>query len=120
MILMGFERGDMAEIKPFLDEDVYASFAEVVEAREKQGLTIEATFVGIREMALEDATFDEASGIGEVSVRFIGEMTSVVRDNAGEIVEGDETKIKRQKDVWTFARKMGSDDPNWQLVATGE
>jgi len=120
MILMGFERGDMAEIKPFLDDDVYASFAEVVEAREKQGLTIEATFVGIREMALDDATFDEASGIGEVSVRFIGEMTSVVRDNAGEIVEGDETKIKRQKDVWTFARKMGSDDPNWQLVATGE
>ena len=120
MILMGFERGDMAEIKPFLDDDVYASFAEVVEQREKQGLTVKAEFVGIREMSLADATFDDATGIGEVSVKFIGEMTSVVRDNAGEIVEGDEKKIKRQKDVWTFARKMGSDDPNWQLVATGE
>lgn len=120
MILMGFERGDMAEIKPFLDDDVYASFAEVVESREKQGLTVEASFVGIREMALADATFDETSGIGEVSVRFIGEMTSVVRDNAGEVIEGDEKKIKRQKDIWTFARKMGSNDPNWQLVATGE
>lgn len=120
MILMGFERGDMADIKPFLDDDVYASFAEVVEMREKQGLTVEAQFVGIREMALADATFDDATGIGEVTVRFIGEMTSVVRDNAGEIVEGSETKIKRQKDIWTFARKMGSDDPNWQLVATGE
>lgn len=120
MILMGFERGDMADIKPFLDDDVYASFAEVVESRDKQGLTVEAQFVGIREMALADATFDDASGIGEVTVRFIGEMTSVVRDNAGEIVEGDEKKIKRQKDIWTFARKMGSSDPNWQLVATGE
>jgi predicted lipid-binding transport protein (Tim44 family) len=120
MILMGFERGDMAEIKPFLDDDVYASFAEVVESREKQGLTVEAAFVGIREMALADATFDDESGIGEVSVRFIGEMTSVVRDNAGEIIEGDEKKIKRQKDIWTFAREMGSQDPNWQLVATGE
>ncbi len=120
MILMGFERGDMADIKPFLDDDVYASFAEVVESRDKQGLTVEAQFVGIREMALAGATFDETTGIGEVSVRFIGEMTSVVRDNAGEIVEGDEKKIKRQKDIWTFARKMGSNDPNWQLVATGE
>ena len=120
MILMGFERGDLADIKPFLDDDVYESFAEVVELREKQGLSVEASFVGIREMALADATFDDESGIGEVSVRFIGEMTSVVRDNAGEIVEGDEKKIKRQKDVWTFARKMGADDPNWQLVATGE
>ena len=120
MILMGFERGDLADIKPFLDDDVYASFAEVVELREKQGLTVEASFVGIREMSLADATFDDESGIGEVSVNFIGEMTSVVRDNAGEIVEGDAKKIKRQKDVWTFARKMGADDPNWQLVATGE
>ncbi|WP_375264565.1 Tim44/TimA family putative adaptor protein [Planktotalea sp.] len=120
MILMGFERGDLADIKPFLDDDVYESFAEVVELREKQGLSVEASFVGIREMALADATFDNESGIGEVSVKFIGEMTSVVRDNAGEIVEGDEKKIKRQKDVWTFARKMGADDPNWQLVATGE
>lgn len=120
MILMGFERGELADIKPFLDDDVYASFAEVVEMREKQGLSVEAQFVGIREMTLADATFDDATGIGEVTVRFIGEMTSVVRDKAGDIVEGDENKVKRQKDVWTFARRMGSDDPNWQLVATGE
>ena len=59
MILMGFERGDLAEIKPFLAEDVYETFAEVVEAREQQGLTIEAEFVGVREMSLVDATFDE-------------------------------------------------------------
>lgn len=120
MILMGFERGELAEIKPFLSPDVYESFAEVVEMREKQGVSVEANFVGIREMALEDATFDDASGIGEVSVRFIGEMTSVVRNNAGEIIEGSANEIKRQKDIWTFARKMGSADPNWHLVATGE
>jgi predicted lipid-binding transport protein (Tim44 family) len=47
-------------------------------------------------------------------------MTSVVKDASGEIVEGKVDVIKRQKDVWTFARKMGSDNPNWQLVATGE
>ena len=118
MILMGFERGDLAEIKPFLDEDVYASFASVVEAREEQGLTIEADFIGIREMALHAATFDTNTKQAEISVKFVGELTSVVRDNAGEIVEGEPGKVKRQKDIWTFARAMGSDDPNWQLVAT--
>lgn len=120
MILMGFERGELAGIKGLLSDDVYESFAEVVEMREKQGLTVEAQFIGIREMALEGASFDEAQTEGEVTVRFIGEMTSVVRDNAGDIVEGDENQVKRQKDVWTFARRMGVDDPNWQLVATGE
>ena len=118
MILIGFERGDLADIKPFLSDDVYQSFAQVIEAREAQGLKVESEFVGIREMALVDAEFED--NLAEISVKFVGELTSVVRDSAGEIVEGKPNEIKRQKDVWTFARKMGSDDPNWQLVATGE
>ena len=120
MILMGFEKGDLASIKPFLSEDVYDAFAQVVEQREKQGLTVEGEFVGVREMALHAAEFDPNTREGEVSVRFVGELTHVVRDRAGDIVEGDERQVKRQKDIWTFARVMGSDDPNWQLVATGE
>ncbi len=71
-------------------------------------------------MELHDAQFDSTTREGEVSVRFVGELTHVVRDRAGDIVEGDERQVKRQKDIWTFARIMGSDDPNWQLVATGE
>jgi len=50
----------------------------------------------------------------------VGELTSAVRDAGGDIIEGSTSEIKRQKDVWTFARTMSSDDPNWQLVATGE
>lgn len=57
---------------------------------------------------------------GEITVRFLGELTSAVRNKAGEVVEGSLTEVKRQRDVWTFARRMGVQDPNWQLVATGE
>ncbi|MEL6208012.1 MAG: TIM44-like domain-containing protein, partial [Pseudomonadota bacterium] len=63
---------------------------------------------------------EDDSGIGEVTVRFVGELTSVVRDAAGDVIEGDPTTIRRQKDVWSFARTMGAGDPNWQLTATGE
>ena len=120
MILMGFEKGEMDRIRPFLSDEVEASFAEVIDAREMQGLTVEANVIGLKELSLEDATFDRASGMAEVTVRFVGELTSVVRDRAGQIVEGDPKAVKRQRDVWTFARRMGSDDPNWQLVATGD
>ena len=47
-------------------------------------------------------------------------LSEVQRDKAGEIVEGNPKEVKPQKDVWTFGRIMGSDNPNWQLVATGE
>lgn len=120
MILMGFERGDLASVKPFLSQDVYDAFAGVVEERNRNGYKVEATFVGISDLSLRDATFDRQTREAELSVRFVGELTSVVRDSGGQIVEGSPTEIKRQKDVWTFARTMGSADPNWILVATSE
>ncbi|WP_342077492.1 Tim44/TimA family putative adaptor protein [Yoonia sp. SS1-5] len=120
MILMAFEKGDLDEIVPFISEDVYEAFATVVDERQRQGLTVDANFIGISDMTLVAAEYDETSKEGEVSVRFKSEMTSVVRDNAGDIVEGSDKEIKRQKDTWTFARKMDSGDPNWRLVATGE
>ncbi len=120
MILMAFEKGDLADVRGFLSEEVAESFDAVIADRNAQGLTIDANFVGVREIVLQNATFDRANNEGEVSVRFVGELTSVVKNAAGEVIEGDPTEIKRQKDVWTFARVMGSDNPNWQLVATGE
>ena len=120
MILMGFERGDIDDLKPFLAEDVFETFSDVIAAREEQGLTIEAEFIGVREIALADAQFDESQNRAEITVRYTGELTSVVKNAEGDIVEGSATTVKRQKDVWTYARDMGADDPNWQLVATDE
>ncbi len=119
MILMAFENGDLNGIRAFLSPDVLETFEEVIRQREAQGLSIEASFVGLRELALDDATFDRATGDAEITVRFTGELTSVVRNAAGDVIEGDASSIKRQRDVWTFGRKMGSDNPNWLLVATG-
>lgn len=119
MILMAFERGDAAELEPFLAEDVLETFVAVIDQRADQGLSIEANFVGVREVTLHDATFDRETGEAEITVKFVGELTSVVRDSDNEIVEGDPNEIKRQRDIWSFARIMGSDDPNWRLVATG-
>lgn len=120
MILMAFERGDLDQIRPFLSDDVEGSFAEAIAAREKEGLTVEASFLGLKDLGLEEATFDRNTAMAEITVRFVGEQTYLVRNKAGEIVEGGQREIKRQRDLWTFARQMGSADPNWQLVATGD
>ena len=120
MILTGFEKGDLAEIKPYLSEDVYEAFAGVVEAREKDGLTVDFNFVGISETKLVDAEFNETTKEAEISVKFLSESSSAVYDKGGDLIEGSPTDIKKQRDVWTFGRTMGTGDPNWFLVATGE
>jgi predicted lipid-binding transport protein (Tim44 family) len=118
MIIMGYERGELDEIKSFLSDDIYESFVEGIAAREDQGLTIEANFIGVREMVLENATLDPDTKEAELTLRFVAELTQAVRNSDGDIVEGSITDAKKQKDTWVFARIMGSDDPNWFLVST--
>lgn len=120
MILMAFENGDLSEVQPFLSEDVYEAFLAGISDREDKGLRVEASFIGVRETTLREATFDQGDQTAEITLRFIAELTSVVKNTDGEVVEGDPNAIKKQRDVWTFARKMGTGDPNWKLVATGE
>ena len=120
MIVMAFERGELDSIRPFLNDEVEASFAQAINARERDGLSVEANFIGLRELVLAEAEFDETTRTAEITVRFTGELTTVVKNAAGEVVDGHPTSPKRQRDAWTFARRMGVQDPNWQLVATGD
>lgn len=118
MILMAFERGDLSEVRAFLAPPVAEAFESVINERNARGLTTEAQFLGTRETALHAAEFNPATRQAELSVRFVGEMIVATRDSAGNVVEGDPKSARKQRDTWTFARQMGSDDPNWQLVAT--
>lgn len=120
MILMAYEKGELEKVRPFLSADVEHSFEEAIRDREEQGLSVDAKFVGLRELVLQEATFDATTKTAEIVVKHVGELTSVVRNKAGEVIEGSATEVKKQRDIWTYSRRMGVDDPNWQLVATGE
>ena len=120
MILTSFAKGEMDKIRPFLAPDVEQSFEAVLADRKARGLTVSSDFIGLRELALQSAQFDRSDNTAEITVRFVGELVSATRDNAGQVIEGDPKSARKQRDIWTFERKMGADDPNWQLVATGE
>ena len=119
MIVMAYENGDLDTLRQYLSPEVYQPFADAIAARSAKGLTVEASFAGVREVKLVDAHFDPATNEGDVTMRFVGELTSVVRDPEGRIVEGAPNELKQQKDVWTFSRDMASDNPNWLLTGTG-
>jgi predicted lipid-binding transport protein (Tim44 family) len=119
MIVMAYENGDLDTLRAHLSPEVYEPFAAAIEARKAKGYTVEASFAGVREVKLVEAHFDPATNEGDITMRFVGELTSVVRDPEGRIVEGAPNELKQQKDVWTFTRNMASDNPNWLLTGTG-
>ena len=116
MIVMAFEKGNLDEIRPFLSRNVFDSFVSAVTDREDKGLTIEAEFVGIRNITLINVNFNRNTNQAEITVRIVGELTSVIRDRGGDIIKGSPHTINRQKNNWTFTRMMGSNNPNWLLV----
>ena len=120
MILMAYEAGDRKTLSGLLDVDVYKAFESVIAERAASGLKVDSRFIGVRDLRLENATFDPATGDAELTLRFVGELITSVHDSEGRVVEGDPNEVRRQTDVWTFARRMGARDPNWRLSATGE
>lgn len=119
MILMAYEEGDRETLRSLLAPDVYTAFESGIAGRESQGLSVEARFIGVREAAVEEIGFEPDTRIADVTVRFVGELITAVRDSENRIVEGDPNEVRRQSDVWTFSREMGSVDPNWLLTGTG-
>ncbi|AUH33209.1 Tim44/TimA family putative adaptor protein [Paracoccus tegillarcae] len=119
MILMAFERGDLSDVRAFLTDPVADAFQSVIDQRKQAGQTVEAQFLGTRETSLAGATFDTRDNEGEISVQFVAEIIAATRNAEGEVIEGDPKASRKQRDIWTFGRRMGEDDPNWQLVATG-
>jgi predicted lipid-binding transport protein (Tim44 family) len=120
MILMAYESGDRGTLKGLLAPDVYAAFERVIAQREAGGLKVEARFVGVRDVRLVRVDFNPTTGEADLTIRFVGELITAVRDAENRIVEGDPSEVRRQTDVWTFSRRMGARDPNWLLTATGE
>jgi predicted lipid-binding transport protein (Tim44 family) len=120
MILTAFDAGEVDRIRAFLGPDVAHAFDEAAAHRKQQGLTVQTTIIGIRDIALDEAQYDATTRRAEVAIRYQAELTRVVRDANGAVVEGSATEMRRQRDTWTFARVMGAADPNWQLIATGD
>lgn len=116
MITEAFANGERSVLKDLLSDDLYKSFERVIKAREGQNYTAKYELHRIK-----DARFAEAKLGGVmayVTVDFDIEQTSTVIDADGKTVEGDPDKILEIHDIWTFARDVRSDDPNWELVST--
>lgn len=116
MIVMAFAEGNKRTLRQLLNEEVYDGFVGAISEREERDEQVETSFVGIDKADIIEA---ELKGkIAQVTVKFVSQLITATRDKDGEVIEGDPTKVREVTDIWTFARDVSSNDPNWKLVAT--
>lgn len=116
MIVTAFAAGDRKTLKDLLSKDVYEGFEAAITEREGRGEKAETTFVAIEKAEITAAEVKAKNA--QITVRIVSELISVTRSSAGDVVEGSADQVVDVTDVWTFARSLGSRDPNWLLVAT--
>ncbi len=118
MILMAFERGDTEKLKSLLERKVLTSFKSVIDRRKKDGFIVDAKFIGMRDIRIIDASFSQKTKIADVTLSFKSEITTVVKDGKGAIIEGHPDEIKKQKDTWVFTKNLSDKSPIWFLKST--
>ena len=102
--------------KPLLNKEIYNQFNEALKERSKRGHYAEITFIGINSAIIKE--HKKIDKILNVTVDFIAEVITCIKDKDKNIISGNPEKIKKIYDTWVFSRDITSANPNWQLVNT--
>ncbi|MDC0054637.1 Tim44/TimA family putative adaptor protein [Candidatus Pelagibacter sp.] len=115
-IITNFSSGDLKNIKTLIDKKVFKDFDEAIKERKNKGLISETTFVGINSAGIKN--YNQINNMFEVTVDFVSEIISCVKDKDKRLVSGDPSKVKKVYDTWKFSREVKSLNPNWLLIDT--
>jgi predicted lipid-binding transport protein (Tim44 family) len=116
MIVTAFARGERAQLRPLLGDEVYAAFDQVIAGREQRKEEIAYTFVGFKDVKIVHAALKGRSA--EITLAFGAQFISATTDANAAVIEGNSKTVRDVTDVWTFARDVRARDPNWLLIAT--
>ena len=115
-IITSFAKGDKKSLKRLLEKQMFTRFSEVIDERKNKKLKYETTFIGLKSSKILE--FKKIENIYKVTVNFVSEIITCVKDKNNQIIEGNPDTIKTVNDVWRFAKNMWSQDPTWYLVDT--
>ena len=116
LIVTAFARGDRAQLKPLLSDEVFAAFSQVIAGHEQRKETVAFTFVGFKDVKIVHAALKGRSA--EITLAFGSQFISATTDASGAVLTGDTKSVRDVTDVWSFARDVRERDPNWLMVAT--
>ena len=115
-IITNFSNGKLKEIKLLLDINVYQQFDEAIKDRKVKNISSETTFIGINSAEIKE--HQQNKNMLEVTVEFVSEIISCMKDKENKIISGDPEKVKKVHDIWKFSKDSRSHNPNWFLIDT--
>ena len=118
MVLEAFWNGDRETLRDLCDDDVYEGFIAAIDEREAAGHTLDNKLIRIEETRIHSASLDKR--MARIAILFVADIAAVTRDADGNVIAGSLDDAIESRDVWTFSRNVGSNDPHWLLDETDE
>ena len=117
-IITDFSDNDnrLIKSKPLLSKSIYDQFNQALRDRSQRGHYAEITFIGVKSATIKE--HKKIDQILKVTVDFVGEVITCIKDKDKKVISGDPEKIKNIYDTWVFSRDTKSKNPNWHLVET--
>ena len=115
-IVTNFSNGKIKDIKSLLDINVYDEFNTALNERKSKNYSSETTFIGINSAKIKD--HQQNKNMLEVTVEFVSEIISCIKDKENKVISGDPEKVKKVNDIWKFSKDSTSTNPNWLLIDT--
>ena len=115
-IITDFSDNDniLTSSKSLLSKKIYDQFNQALQERNNKGHYAEITFIGVNSAKIKE--HKKINSFLQVTVDFVGEVITCIRDKEKKIISGHPEKIKKIYDTWVFSRDVKSKNPNWQLV----
>ena len=116
MIIDSFVKGDLNDVKNFIDGKLVKNFQSVIDERLVEEETLKIDIIKMNSIQIKDV--NEINNLLRVSVLFESEQIKVLKDRKGKIIDGDQKNSILVKDLWVFEKRIQSKDLNWKLVET--
>jgi predicted lipid-binding transport protein (Tim44 family) len=113
-IITSFAKGEKEILKTLLTKEIYTSFEQAINQRDKENIKSELTFVGVKESNV--SKFERINNEFVATVKIVSEIISIKKNKDDTIFEGDPDKIKTVTDHWKFSKSVSSKSPNWYLA----
>lgn len=117
MVLAAFASRDVETLKILTGKKLFDGFKKIIDERTAEGISAETDLIKIDDLTIDDAKIS-SKGIASIVVKFISEQINLLKNAAGEVIEGDENFVQQITDVWTFEKDINSNTPVWLLVST--
>lgn len=116
MIVTAFASGNRGVLLGLLSQSVFENFDSVISGRETRGETVEMEFIGLDQSEIVSAKLEGSKAI--ITVEFDSSFTQSIKNEDGQVIDGDPITVRKVRDIWTFERDLATQDPNWRVVAT--